>query len=154
MNRVLKLHAKLSKYPFGNFLFSTSVARMAPYFTTIKPRIKEIRHNYILVSMKKRRSVQNHLKTVHAIAMCNLCEFAGGICMEASIPKHRRWIPTGMEVQYLKKANTDLTASCDLSEVDWENCSEVFCMVDVKDLDGVVVMTAKIRMDVRDKKKK
>ena len=152
MNRVLKLHKKLSKYPFGNVFFSRAVARMAPYFTTIKPNILEIRHNYILVSMKNRRSVQNHLKTVHAIAMCNLCEFAGGICMEASIPKHRRWIPAGMEVQYLKKAKTDLTASCDLSKIDWDNCSEVFCMIDVKDRDEQVVMTAKIRMDVRDRK--
>jgi len=151
MNRVLALQKKLSKFPLGSIIFSRAVSRMAPYFTTIRPHIDEIRHNYILVSMKKRKAVHNHLKTVHAIAMCNLCEFAGGICMEASIPKHRQWIPTGMEVQYLKKAKTDLTASCDLSDVDWENCSEVFCMIDVKDTSGVVVMTAKIRMGVRDR---
>lgn len=42
-----------------------------------------------------------------------------GICAEASIPIHRRWIPMGMEVAYLKKATTNLMATCDLSDVDW-----------------------------------
>ena len=151
MNRVLKLQAKFSKYPFGKKLFSKAVARMAPYFTTINPHIEELRHNYILVSMKKKRKVHNHLKTVHAIAMCNLCEFAAGICMESSIPKHRRWIPAEMKVAYLKKAKTDLRASCDLSFVDWENCDHVICPVKVLDKDGVVVMTADINMKVGDK---
>lgn len=151
MNRVLKLQAKLAKYPMGKLLFSKAVARMAPYFTTINPFIEELKHNYIRVSMKKKRKVHNHIKTVHAIAMCNLCEFAAGICMESSIPKHRRWIPAGMTVSYLKKAKTNLIAECDLSFVDWENCAEVICPVDVKDKDGVVVMTAKINMKVGDR---
>ena len=152
MNRVLKLRDQTAKLPFGKQIFSRLVARMAPYFTTIKPTIEEIRPNFIKVSMKKRRSVHNHLKTVHAIAMCNLCEFAGGICMEASIPKHRRWIPVGMTVAYLKKAETNLTATCDLSQVDWENCEEAICDVKVRDNKDQVVMTALITMKVSNKK--
>lgn len=128
-------------------------ARKAPYFTTIKPSIDELRHNFISVSMKKRPAVHNHLKTVHAIASCNLCEFAAGMCMEASIPKHRRWIPTGMQVQYLKKATTNLSAECNLEDVDWDNCSQVDCEVSVKDENGVVVVHALINMKVSDKKK-
>ena len=151
MNRVLALQAKLSKFPFGQRLFSMAVARMAPYFTTIKPHIEEVRPNYIRVSMRKRRAVHNHLQTVHAIAMCNLCEFAGGICMEASIPKHRRWIPVGMTVEYLAKAKTDLVAECDLSKVDWNTTEEVACDIDVKDTAGKVVMHALIRMKVSDR---
>ena len=151
MNRVLALQAKLSKFPFGQRLFSMAVARMAPYFTTIKPYIEEVRPNYIRVSMRKRRAVHNHLQTVHAIAMCNLCEFAGGICMEASIPKHRRWIPVGMTVKYLAKAKTDLVAECDLSKVDWNTTEEVACDIDVKDTADKVVMHALIRMKVSDR---
>jgi len=154
MNRVLALQQKLLKYPMGRSIFSYAIARMAPYFTTIKPRIESLKTNHIKVSMKKRRSVENHLKTVHAIAMCNLCEFAAGICMEASIPKHRRWIPMGMEVGYLKKAKTNLTATCDLSHVDWENCNEVFCQVSVRNEENVEVVAAKIQMKVSDRKAK
>ncbi len=154
MNKVLTLQKKFQKVPFGQKLFSRMVAGFAPYFKTIKPQIEELRPNFIKVSMKKRRAVHNHLKTVHAIAACNLCEFAGGICVEASIPKHRRWIPVGMDVKYLKKAKTNLTASCDLSNVDWENCNEVLCDISVKDTNGVEVVHAIITMKISDKPKR
>ncbi len=151
MNRVLKLQEKLSKFPMGKTIFSRVVANMAPYFNTIRPRIEELRPNFIKVSMKKRRAVHNHLKTVHAIASCNLCEFAAGICMEASIPKHRRWIPVGMQVSYIKKAKTNLSATCDLSAVDWDTCEEVICDVSVRDTDNVEVVRALITMKVSDR---
>jgi acyl-coenzyme A thioesterase PaaI-like protein len=154
MNRVLSLQAKCSKWPFGQKIFSRLVAGMAPYFTTIKPLIEEVRPNYIQVSMKKRRAVHNHLKTVHAIAMCNLCEFAGGICMEASIPSHRRWIPVGMTVAYLKKAESDLLATCDLGQPDWDNIDYQICHVSVTDKNGLEVMTADIEMKVSDRPSK
>ncbi len=153
MNRVLQLQTKLKAKPFGMAIFSRILARMAPYFKTIKPRVIELRPNYMKASMQKRRAVHNHLKTVHAIASCNLCEFTAGICMEASIPKHRRWIPVGMEVAYLKKANTDLTAVCDLSDVNWDTCDHVKCDVSVKDTEGIEVVKAVITMKVSDKKK-
>lgn len=151
-NRILALYNKLENKPFGKKIFSCTVARMAPYFTTIKPLVEEIRPNYIKVSMKKRRAVHNHIKTVHAIASCNLCEFAAGLCMEASIPEHRRWIPVGMEVQYLKKAKTDLIATCDLSHVNWQDCDHTLCEVSVRDTYDIEVVTATIKMKVSDKK--
>ncbi len=153
MNKVLKIQQKFAGKPFGKKLFSYVVARMAPYFLTIKPHVEELRHNYIRVSMKKRRAVHNHLKTVHAIASCNLCEFAAGICMESSIPKHRRWIPTGMDVKYVALAKTDLVAVCDLEGTDWDNCDEVVCEVSVRDKENLEVVKAHIFMKVSDKKK-
>lgn len=154
MNRVLKLQAQLAGKPFGNRIFSYMLARFAPYFLTISPKVEELRPNYHRASMRKRRKVHNHLKTVHAIACCNLCEFVAGICMEASIPKHRRWIPQGMEVSYLKKAKTDLTATCDLSAIDWNTVEVVPCEVSVTDTDGVEVVKATIYMKVSDKPQK
>ena len=154
MNYLLKLQKKFEGKPFGRIIFSRLAASKAPYFKTLKPHIDELRHNYIKVSMKKRPAIHNHLKTVHAIASCNLCEFAAGICMEASIPKHRRWIPVGMDVAYLHKATTDLTATCDLSSVEWESTTEVPCFVEVKDNNNTVVVKATIKMKVSDKKKK
>ena len=153
-NRILATQDKLRKAPFGNRIFSGILARFASYFTTIKPIVIELRPNYMKASMRKRRAVHNHLKTVHAIAMCNLCEFTGGILMEASIPKHRRWIPVGMTVNYVKKASTDLTAICDLSAVEWDTCDKVICQVSVRDANDVEVMNAAITMLVSDKPKK
>lgn len=154
MNRILKLQDRLKSVPFGNSIFSGILARFAPYFTTIKPKVVELRPNYMKASMKKRKAVHNHLKTVHAIAMCNLCEFTGGILMEASIPKHRRWIPVAMTVNYVAKAKTDLTATCDLSHIEWDTCDEVICNVSVRDTSDVEVMNAAITMKVSDKPNK
>ena len=153
MNRILALQDKLTKFPFGNLLFSKALAGFAPYFKTIKPRVIELKSGYLKVSMKKRRAVHNHIKTVHAIACCNLCEFAAGICMEATIPKHRRWIPKSMKVDYLAKAGTDLTAECDLTSVDWEQ-SDIICEVPVYDTNGVEVVRAYITMYISDKSAK
>ena len=61
--------------------------------------------------MRKRRAVQNHIGTVHAIAMCNLAEMAAGTLTEISIPASMRWLPKGMQVQYLRKAETDVRPS-------------------------------------------
>ncbi len=152
MNRVLKLQQKLQKYPFGKRIFSRLLAGFAPYFKTIKPEVVELRPNYMKSRMRKRKAVHNHLKTVHAIASCNLCEFTAGICMEASIPAHRRWIPVGMTVEYLHKAKTDLTAEVDLSDVDWDTTEQVDCVVEVRDTEGLVAVKAVIAMKVSDKK--
>ena len=38
------------------------------------------------MSLRKRRAVLNHIGTVHAIAMANLCELACGMLMEVTIP--------------------------------------------------------------------
>ncbi len=154
MNRLLKIQAKFLKYPKGRLLFSKVAARMAPYFKTINPYIEELRHNYCKVSMKKKKSVENHLKTVHAIAMCNMCEFTAGMSMEASIPSHRRWIPQGMEVKYLKKAKTDLVAISDLGDPDWDTIGNLVCHVSVRDKNNVEVVVADIDMKVSDKPKK
>ena len=147
MNHVLKQYSKVKEYPFGKRIFSYMVSRIAPYFLTIRPQVQELRKDFIQVTMRKRKALHNHIQTVHAIAMCNLCEYAMGICAEASIPNHRRWIPMGMQVAYLKKATTDLTATCDLSTANWED-SEVPCFVSVKDTNGVEVMTATITLKV------
>ena len=60
--------------------------------------------------------MQNHIKTVHAIAVCNLVEMAMGLTAEATIPPHLRWLPKGMDVKYLKKATGKLTATCDIDK--------------------------------------
>lgn len=62
------------------------------------------------VSLNQSWYLQNHIKTVHAIAVCNLVEMAMGLVAEATIPSHLRWLPMGMDVTYKKKATGRLTA--------------------------------------------
>lgn len=146
MTAARKGYEKIRDLPAGKWLFSKMVSRHAPYFRSIDPRIIELRPGYMSARLRKRKSVCNHLGTVHAIAMCNLCEYVAGTLMEITRPATTRWIPSGMQVNYLAKAETDLTGVCEIGDIDWDNKGNVLCHVVVSDTGGNVVMTADINM--------
>ncbi|MBL8513170.1 MAG: DUF4442 domain-containing protein [Betaproteobacteria bacterium] len=150
---VLDTWNKMSAKPLGKWLFSRAVCMKAPYFGSIKPRFEEMKPGYARVSMKKRRSVENHIGTVHAIACCNLAEVAAGTMLEASLPRNMRWLPRGMNVQYLKKAETDLTAIAKVEDFAEGPARDVVVSVDIQDASGQVVVHADIAMYVSPKKK-
>lgn len=139
--------------PLGKILFSRAVCFKAPYFSSISPRFEELRPGFARVSMRKRRSVTNHIGTVHAIAMCNLAEIAAGTLTEVSIPPSMRWLPKGMQVDYLRKAETDVEATATLPTVEEGAARDVPATVEVKDREGQVVCRAVITMWVTPRKK-
>ena len=149
MQKTLKVYKRLAQFPLGKRIFSKMVCILTPYFSSIKPLITELDHGYCSVSMRKRRAVTNHINTVHAIAMCNMAELSGGLLTEVSLPKGTRWLPSGMSVQYLKKAKTDLTAIADGRNINWDEEGNKVVPVEIKDIDDEVVFTAKINMNVK-----
>lgn len=96
----------------------------------------------------------NHIGTVHAIAMCNMAELAGGTMTDATVPSTHRWIPKGMTVEYLKKANTDLVAIATPADANfqWNQGSDYLVNVEVKDTKQETVFKAVITMWVSAKK--
>ncbi|ATZ74226.1 thioesterase [Idiomarina sp. X4] len=152
-NYLINLYERCLKMPFGRNIFSTMFARKAPYFETIKPLITELEPNFCQLTFKKRKAVQNHIGTVHAIAVCNGMEMAMGAVAEASIPKHLRWIPKGMNVQYLAKTNSDVTIEAKASEQTWR-VGEQPITVEAKRDDGTVVAAGEIIIYVSEKPKK
>lgn len=99
--------------------------------------------------MKQRWGVQNHIKTVHAIAVCNLVEMAMGLVAEATIPEHLRWLPMGMDINYTKKATGKLTATSTIDSNTFFTLDkypgQVKVPVKVVDEAGIVVTTADVR---------
>lgn len=151
MNKLLSVYQQCRKLPFGNHIFSKMVCFKAPYFKTIRPLFKELRPGYCEVTMKKRRGVQNHIKSVHAIAMCNISELTAGSMLEASLPGNMRWIPKGMTVEYLKIAKTDLKAICEISLDNLDAAQELPMTVHVTDTKGIEVFRAVITMHITKK---
>ncbi|PTU30878.1 hotdog fold domain-containing protein [Stenotrophobium rhamnosiphilum] len=150
---VLKAYQALSRRPLGKFIFSRGLCLKAPYFSSIKPLISELRPAYCEVQMSKRRAVQNHIGTVHAIAMCNMAELSGGLMTDVTIPTTHRWIPKGMTVEYLKKANTNLKAIAQPEATpDWSVAQDYWVKVEVQDTAGEIVFRARIAMWVSPKK--
>lgn len=148
----LKLWKYLGKTSFGRWLVSRIFCFIAPYFSTIKPVFTVLKPGHVELIFKKRRAVQNHLKSVHAIAMCNAAELAGGTCLDVSLHGDFRWIPVGMEVEYLKIAKTNLTAICKIDKFDWEEPQDVIMPVGVFDISGNEVFHAEIKMRISPKK--
>jgi uncharacterized protein (TIGR00369 family) len=153
MNAALRAWMRLSPLPLGKLLFTRAVCWKAPYFASIRPRFEELRPHYAKVSMRMRRAVTNHIGTVHAIAMCNLAELAAGTLTEISIPASMRWLPRGMQVDYLRKAATSVTAEAHMPEVAEGAARDVPVTVEVMDRDRNVVCRAVITMYVSPRKK-
>src|SRR4051794_41486010 len=152
MSQVLTLWKKLAPLPQGERVFSFLFARKAPYFATIHPRFTRIEPNRAELVIPKRRAVHNHLKTVHAIALCNGLEAAMGALAEATIPADKRWIPKGMEVTYTAKADSDVRCVAETDQEQWDG-DDPDLPVRVKGIrkDGRVVIEGTIRLWVTDK---
>jgi uncharacterized protein (TIGR00369 family) len=100
----------LSGMPGGKVIFSRLVGRMAPYTSTIGANVTVLRAGYAEVTMADRKSVRNHLDCVHAIALANLAELAGNVALAYSMPDDARFIVSGMQIEYVKKARGLITA--------------------------------------------
>jgi len=142
-----EVFARLSRYPLGKKLFSWAVTQKAPYFASISPLFTELRPGRAQVFVKNRRKVHNHIGTVNAIALCAACEVAAGTMIDSSLPRGLRWIPRGMTVRYVKKADTDVTATVELAAPIAEDFKgDVVVPARVRNTAGEIVMEADITM--------
>ncbi len=152
MPSILNLYTTLSALPQGRRAFSIAFSQKAPYFATIRPTFLELRPNYAELKIRKRRGVQNHIGTVHAIALCNGLEAAMGALAEATIPSNKRWIPKGMDVSYTAKADSDIRCIAETDPEQWES-DDPDLHVRVKGVrkDGTVVIEGVIKLWVTEK---
>ena len=153
MPPLIEVWKRLSALPGGKVLFSRLVCLKAPYFGSIRPLVNVLDTSCCEVQVKKRRAVTNHIGTVHAIAMCNMAELAGGLLTDVVVPaKTQRWIPKGMTVEYLKKADTDLRGVARCDGVTPPESGELPVLVEVFDTSDQLVFRARIAMWITPRK--
>lgn len=148
-----EIYKTLSALPQGKRLFSTLFSQKAPYFGSIHLQVQDMGKNRAEVLIPKRRSVQNHIGTVHAIAVANGLEAAMGLLAEATTPKGYRWLPKGMSIDYLALSDSDITCVAETTDEDWANAPDVPVKVTATRADGTVVVDGTIRIWVTPKKK-
>ncbi|MBY6188661.1 DUF4442 domain-containing protein [Marinobacter hydrocarbonoclasticus] len=149
-NYVLRLYHKLQGKPLGGWLFSRVLAAKAPYFKTVGANITRLEPHRCECVIPKRRAVENHIGTVHVIAICNGLELSMGVMAEASIPKHLRWIPKGMTLDYTAKAGSDIRCVAQVSPEDWKP-GDLDVEVVAYDRDDVEVVRGRIRLWISEK---
>jgi acyl-coenzyme A thioesterase PaaI-like protein len=143
MMSTLSLYKQLSKFPFGQYIFSKALAFRAPYFASIKPLITELRPGYCRVEINDRRAIRNHIGSINAGAMCTLSELTGGLAVESSIPSTLWWIPKEMTVKYTKKATGKLTGVCSFN-LDILKTGNISIPFEIQDESGAVVLKTDI----------
>lgn len=122
MNQTFALYKNLTAKndKLGRAAFSTTFALKAPYFRTIAPNIKVMEPHRGVVRIKKWWGVQNHIGTVHAIAVANGMECAMGLLAEATTPDTMRWIPKGIELEYVAKTPGDIECIAETTPEQWD----------------------------------
>jgi acyl-coenzyme A thioesterase PaaI-like protein len=146
MPSTLALYDKLTSLPQGKRLFSLAFSQKAPYFSSIHLEVQEMRPHLGQIRIPKRRSVKNHIGTIHAIAACNGLEAAMGLLAEATCPDDMRWLPKGMEVRYLAKSTTALTCTAESAPEDWAGGPDVPIRVKAVTTDGTVTVEGTIHL--------
>jgi acyl-coenzyme A thioesterase PaaI-like protein len=145
-SKTLTLWRTLSGSAPGRWLFSRLLCLKAPYFSSIRPLFDVLEPGKAVARIRKRRAVTNHIGTVHAIAMANLCELVAGTVTEVSVPRSMRWIPRSMKIDYLARAETDLTGEATLPAIHDGGAQDIVVPVAVTDKSGKQVVLAYITM--------
>jgi acyl-coenzyme A thioesterase PaaI-like protein len=146
--QAMRLWRRLGGSGFGRWLFTRIVCFKAPYFASISPLLMRLEPGRCEARLEQRRRVQNHIGTVHAIALCNLAELCAGLVTDVSIPRDMRWIPQDMTVRYLKKAAGRITAVA-TPATELRSAAEPYpatIAVELRDAAGQLVASADIRM--------
>lgn len=151
MATTFELYQKVTALPQGKRLFSILFGQKAPYFSSVHLQVQDMRPHLGQVMIPKRRSVKNHIGTIHAIAACNGLEAAMGLLAEATCPADMRWLPKGMDVQYLAKSTTALTCIAETTEADWAGAPDVPVRVRAVTTDGTVTVEGTIHLWVTPK---
>jgi acyl-coenzyme A thioesterase PaaI-like protein len=111
INPVLAKWNLLNGSGIGRWIFSRGVGLAAPYTNTIGARVQTLEPGLAVITMRDRRNVRNHLRSIHAAAMLNLTEMTGGLLSVASIPADARMIITRVELDFVKKGRGTLLST-------------------------------------------
>jgi acyl-coenzyme A thioesterase PaaI-like protein len=143
--KLLNAWRKLSPLPGGRWLFTQLVKWMVPYTGSVSPRMEVLEPGYARVSITQRRRLEQHLGSIHAIALMNVAEFASGAAMITALPPGYRGIVTKMTIEYFKKARGTVTAESRPTLPDLKVEAEHDFISEITDQAGDLVARATVR---------
>lgn len=144
-SQILARWRSMSRLPAGRWLFSRAVGRYVRYSGSVRCRVESLEPGRSVLTMRDRPAVRNHLRSIHACAQVTFGELASGLAMLAATPPGMRAIVTGLEIDYVKKARGTLTATGTAPAPLEGESSEYFVTSELKDEQGDVVSTMRVR---------
>lgn len=135
---------RVAKLPGSKYLWWRLLRKEVPYSSTIKAEVDRWEPGNIKLRMKDRRSVRNHLNSIHAVALMNLCELTSGLGLLSSIPDTVKGIPIRFSIDFKKKARGELTAEARVVPPEVKERVQFVLNVDVKDASQTIVCSAEV----------
>jgi acyl-coenzyme A thioesterase PaaI-like protein len=148
-NTIRGLWDRLAKLPLGRTAFGFAIRRIVPYSGSIRAEVLQLGEGHALVRMRDRRSVRNHLGSIHAVAMMNLAELTSGLALHYGMPPSARAILTSFSMVYLKKARGPLTGESSVALPDWTSQAAISVEAVLRDSSGDPVARAEAEWLVR-----
>jgi acyl-coenzyme A thioesterase PaaI-like protein len=145
---------KLASVPGGKTLFNMFMKKFVPYTGSLGSEIHSLSPGRAEIHLKDRRSVRNHLNSVHAMALANLGEYATGMAIMSALPPGMRGILLSFEIEYLKKARGDLRAHAEYTKEISTTKQDLEVIGEILDSSGQLVTKVKAiwRVDIDNRK--
>jgi len=143
--KLLNVLNRLSAIPGGRYIFSKIIAHKIPYSGTIGARIEILNPGYAKLVLKDKRSIRNHLNSIHAIALTNFGELTSGLALNAGLPANVRGIVIQIITKYMKKARGTLVAECQCELPAVKNDMEYTVEAIIKDQEQDIVATVEVQ---------
>ena len=96
-------------------IISKVFGRVVPLVGTAGLRYEELTSERVVVSLRNRRPVQNHINGIHAAAMALLAETATGFVVAMNLPDDKLPLIKSLKVNYGKRSQGDMRAVATLS---------------------------------------
>ena len=117
MNRMAKMIQMTEKVPFGKvFLRSKILGNVVPFTGTSSLSFEKIESQEVIISLKNTRSVQNHIKQVHACAMALVIETATGFVVGMNVPDDKILLIRELNLKYIKRSIGRVKATATLTQ--------------------------------------
>ena len=116
-NNLNRIVAKTAFLPAAlrTTLISRIFGQVVPLVGTAGLRYEELTPERVVVSIRNRRPVQNHIKGVHAAAMALVAETATGFAVGMNLPDDKLPLIKTLKVDYLKRTRGDMRAVASLT---------------------------------------
>ena len=134
---------RLGGSPLGKRLFSVLLGRIVPYTGTLGAQVEELRAGYARATLRDRRRVRNHLRSIHAIALMNLAELVTGLALNYAMRPDARSILKGLSIEYHKKARGTITGEATAPVLESNEERDIEVEGTLRDEAGEVVATAR-----------
>ena len=116
-NSMCRMVDKTASLPTGlrSWVITRMFGKFVPFLGTAGLVFEEVSRERMVVSVKNRKKVQNHIKGLHAAAMALLAETATGFVVGMNVPDDKLMLLKSMKVSYYKRAQGDMRAVATLA---------------------------------------